>query len=502
MKTNKAIALTLAAVMSVSAPIQQNTAEAAGKDTSKLSVTKKNITLTVGASKTLVANKTVTWKCSDKKVAKVTKLTKKKAKITAKGKGKCTITVKSGNKQVKVKVTVKPKTQQTAKPAGTATVAPETTSKPTGTATVAPETTSKPTEPATVPPETSSKPVKPEPPYILEEPETIKPSTTFIPTETEIPQPEITPIETYPVAPSAAPVTETPSGSVSLSVAGKDAEMKNITVTIWNGTENQIMFGREFSLEKLENGDWKKVKFKENVAFTCEGIMLNPGQHMGLSVALDACFERLEKGKYRISKQIYLQNGNENIFAEFTLASEIVSEPTTSPAPMPPIVPPLPVTAPAVTSQPGLPVTPNTPATANPSLRPITTPATANPLLRPITTPTTAKPSVMPNATPSPRPNTARHTAMIYKIENNRIFFKNGSGNLATLSQEHFYLQLTNDAKIVKMVNGVEKEITMDELFPNDKITIISSGLIVPTYPDGFLADCEKVIVESSQKID
>ena len=41
----------------------------------------------------------------------------------------------------------------------------------------------------------------------------------------------------------------------------------------------------------------------------------------------------------------------------------------------------------------------------------------------------------------------------------------------------------------------------MNELAPNDKITIISSGLIVPTYPDGFLADCEKVIVGSSEKI-
>ena len=141
------------------------------------------------------------------------------------------------------------------------------------------------------------------------------------------------------------------------------------------------------------------------------------------------------------------------------------------------------------------------PTTVNPSLRPIATPATANPSLRPTTTPATPNPSVMPKVIPSPRPNTARHTAIINKIEDNRIFFKNGSGNLATLSQEYFYLQLTDDAKIVRIVNGVEKEITMDELFPNDKITVISSGLIVPTYPDGFLKDCEKVIVESSERI-
>ena len=108
--------------------------------------------------------------------------------------------------------------------------------------------------------------------------------------------------------------------------------------------------------------------------------------------------------------------------------------------------------------------------------------------MAPIVTPTETV-----EVTSSVKPKATR-TAFISKIENNRIYIKNGNDNLATLVND-FYLQLTEDAQITKMVDGTEQVITIDQLQPDDKIEFVFSGLIVPTSPDGFLEACEKVTV-------
>lgn len=112
----------------------------------------------------------------------------------------------------------------------------------------------------------------------------------------------------------------------------------------------------------------------------------------------------------------------------------------------------------------------------------------------------TSTPTITPTepveVTPSVKPKATR-IAFISKVENNRIYIKDGNDNLATLVKD-FYLQLTEDAQITKIVDGAEQVITIDQLQPNDKIEFVFSGLIVPTYPDGFLEGCEKVTVMES----
>jgi len=112
----------------------------------------------------------------------------------------------------------------------------------------------------------------------------------------------------------------------------------------------------------------------------------------------------------------------------------------------------------------------------------------------------TSTPTITPTepveVTPSVKPKATR-IAFISKIENNRIYIKDGNDNLATLVKD-FYLQLTEDVQITKIVDGAEQVITIDQLQPNDKIEFVFSGLIVPTYPDGFLEGCEKVTVMES----
>lgn len=176
MMPNKATALTLAAVMLLSVPSQIMTTEAAGKDTSKLQVTKKNIVLAVGEAKSLSANKNVTWKSSNTKIAKVTKATKKKAKIIARKKGKCIITVKSSNEQVKVKVTIKAKTKPTKN-------SPIESKEPQSPATQTP---------STVPPVETVVPQSPE----AQTPSTVPPVETTMPQMQETQPPTPTPIYT------------------------------------------------------------------------------------------------------------------------------------------------------------------------------------------------------------------------------------------------------------------------------------------------------------------
>lgn len=77
------------------------------KASTKLSVSSTNVVLIKGKSKLIKANKTVTWSSSNKKIAKVKKISNKKAKITAVTKGTCKIYAKKGNTKVVVKVTVK-----------------------------------------------------------------------------------------------------------------------------------------------------------------------------------------------------------------------------------------------------------------------------------------------------------------------------------------------------------------------------------------------------------
>lgn len=90
-------------------PINQITVQAAAKETVKLNVTKK--TLTVGKTlqlKILGTTKKVTWSSSKKSVATVSK----SGKVTAKVAGTATITAKVDNKKYTCKVTVKAPTNK------------------------------------------------------------------------------------------------------------------------------------------------------------------------------------------------------------------------------------------------------------------------------------------------------------------------------------------------------------------------------------------------------
>ena len=90
----KSIAKVLLLSLTLSAFSPMTSADAA----TKLTLSRSKLSMKVGATKTVKANKSVTWKSSNKKIATVKKLTAKKATITAKKAGSCKIKATAGKK--------------------------------------------------------------------------------------------------------------------------------------------------------------------------------------------------------------------------------------------------------------------------------------------------------------------------------------------------------------------------------------------------------------------
>lgn len=96
----------------------------------------------------------------------------------------------------------------------------------------------------------------------------------------------------------------------------------HLTLSIQNPTDITYYTGRDFGLQKLENGEWQTVPMREDIAFTAEALIVSPGTYQIESLSLDFYFENLTAGSYRISKTLFSENGNLVIYAEFELGQE------------------------------------------------------------------------------------------------------------------------------------------------------------------------------------
>lgn len=121
-----------------------------------------------------------------------------------------------------------------------------------------------------------------------------------------------TPIPTP--TPSPSPIVD--SKPIYLSAKINDTNNRSLILTITNETNVDVLTGMDFILEKSENGEWRTVAFKKNVAFISLAMIIPAKGNAPLSVSLDSYFDNLTKGTYRISKQIY---SNYVIYADFML---------------------------------------------------------------------------------------------------------------------------------------------------------------------------------------
>lgn len=91
---------------------------------------------------------------------------------------------------------------------------------------------------------------------------------------------------------------------ISLKV-NSNIQNNTLVLTIYNHKDTMVITGRSFTLEKLEDKTWRKVSLKKDVAFTAEGMIIDPNDSTTMNISLDDYFDNIEKGRYRISKEIY-----------------------------------------------------------------------------------------------------------------------------------------------------------------------------------------------------
>lgn len=96
---------------------------------------------------------------------------------------------------------------------------------------------------------------------------------------------------------------------------------QSITLILENKTDKEIAYGKEFSLEKEQDGQWYKVPFKEEVAFIEIAMLLKPYESSEEEINL-SYFKNLQPGKYRVVKTIYLDDDKINVGATFEITSK------------------------------------------------------------------------------------------------------------------------------------------------------------------------------------
>ena len=255
MRNRKIIASLAAAGMVVS--LLGTTQPTMTQAATKLKVSVSKCVLKVGQTKTISANKKVTWKSSDKKVVAVKKVNGKKAKITAKKKGACKVIASIGKKKAVIKVIV-----QKAK------------IKPTVTPTVTPGTVS-------------------------------NSSVTTNPTDN----------------PGGVPATDTQiymNETCGVSFSMSDIKTTSGTITIQNNSGSEVVFGLEYSIQKYENGQWTTLT-SNPVAIPAVAVgVLNGGTYTN-KLDWAASYGSLPQGTYRVVKKLSVGGQNKTIASQFVI---------------------------------------------------------------------------------------------------------------------------------------------------------------------------------------
>lgn len=357
MRKNIARVLLLSLSLSAISPMQDANAA------TKLTLSNKSISIKVGATKTIKANKTVTWKTSNKKIATVKKLSKKKAKITAKKAGSCKITAIAGKKKATIRVTVKKASKPTKKP--TVTVKPTSTAMATSTPVTTPTATIAPTATAVIPtpsctpvvsataiavptatvsssivPETTEVPttITSAEPTATTVAASIEPTVTIAPTATVTSmEPTVTTVPTATIAPTATATTVVasvePTTAVTatiepsatptvIPVTATDAgismnlvryENGKLSYTINNQSCDDLCYNYySCILEKENNGEW--ISVEPDRYLNAPAIMKNLSQGTEVEEIINVKEQYdLMPGNYRLTRKFYFENNDKMV---------------------------------------------------------------------------------------------------------------------------------------------------------------------------------------------
>lgn len=108
--------------------------------------------------------------------------------------------------------------------------------------------------------------------------------------------------------------------TMSVSPAETTGVPESVNVTLTNGTESLAQFGAEFTVERRDGDKWVQVEGTERFPVIMILYSLPPGESETYEFYLRPDAVKYEKGRYRLSKNVTLDNErNQTVAAEFEI---------------------------------------------------------------------------------------------------------------------------------------------------------------------------------------
>ena len=100
-----------------------------------------------------------------------------------------------------------------------------------------------------------------------------------------------------------------------------EADGSRVTFRIVNGTDQEISYGKRYTLERMEENGWQTVEPSGEVAWEDVLFLLQAGESAEDTTELSQGYDRLEDGQYRLVKWYFLSGEEIPLYLEFIVDS-------------------------------------------------------------------------------------------------------------------------------------------------------------------------------------
>ena len=100
-----------------------------------------------------------------------------------------------------------------------------------------------------------------------------------------------------------------------------EADGGRVTFRIVNGTDQEISYGKRYTLERMEENGWQTVEPSGEVAWEDVLFLLQAGESAEDTIELSQGYDRLEDGQYRLVKWYFLSEEEIPLYLEFIVDS-------------------------------------------------------------------------------------------------------------------------------------------------------------------------------------
>lgn len=96
---------------------------------------------------------------------------------------------------------------------------------------------------------------------------------------------------------------------------------ERVSLSITNNSTETAQYGANYEIEKYRTDDdeWVEVRLPEGIAVIAIMYILPPGETANYDISLFPDRLEYESGTYRIKKNIFVGDGNREVYAPFTL---------------------------------------------------------------------------------------------------------------------------------------------------------------------------------------